>query len=137
MIKIGRGSSKAGKTSGSGAKYTYTKAVIEPGKPTKYAVEIFDYNYREAREHVKRWGNGEFQFTNLSISDDSPIMSTRTFKGVQSKINTERAEIDLDEEFGVLSKDEAQQRRVALNAVQKTLNDSYEVKEYLSRKKKR
>ena len=66
--------------------------------------------------------------SNLYWSDDNPVMSTQALKGVQGLINSEKRNIDLDVEFGILTPENAHIRRLALNAVQRTLNKQYNSK---------
>lgn len=70
-----------------GKAYTYEKPLIAAGKATKYSDQIFSVLYREAREHVKRYGNERFQFSRLQPNDDSPVVSIRALKGLQGTIN--------------------------------------------------
>ena len=120
------GRSSSGNRNTTPAEFKYDEPVLEPLKPTRYAREIFDENYREARQMAKRWGNEPFGLQNLYWNDEQLAMSKQALRGVQALINSEARNIDLDVEFGVLTPEEAEQRRVALNAVQRTLNRQWE-----------
>lgn len=122
----GRGNSGSRNNSSAPVEFKYAEPVLEPLKPTKYAKEIFDHNYREARQLVDRFGESQpFEMSNLYWTDDNPAMSKQALRGVQALINRERENIDLDVELGVFTQEKAQKHRAALNAVQKTLNKQY------------
>lgn len=120
------GRSSGGVRNTAPTEFKYDEPVLEPLKPTQYAREIFDNNYREARQMAKRWGNEPFGLQNLYWDEWQKTMSKQALRGVQALINSEAKNIDLDVEFGVLTPEEAQQRRIALNAVQRTLNRQWE-----------
>lgn len=121
----GRGNSGLRNSNPSAVEFKYDEPVLEPLKPTQYAREIFTQNYREARNLVKNWGDEPFEMRNLYWADDNPAMSKQALRGVQGLINSEKRNIDLDVDFGILTSEEAQKRRLALNAVQRTLNKQW------------
>ena len=99
------------------------KPVLEPGKPTKNSEDAFKYIYRNARKFAKEGDRidtiaGGFNYK----GDDTPVLSTQALKGIQSMINSERKDLKLDFELGVLSKSEVDVRHKALDIVQRTLN---------------
>lgn len=94
---------------------------IEAGKPTRYSQEVFNSNYREARQ-LAASENGEFSFSSLYSNDSDPVMKAPTLKGVQSLINSEKKNIGRSVDLGVITPQQATTRMRALSAVQKTLN---------------
>lgn len=96
-------------------------------KPTKYAEELFRYYYRISRDHVAG-GHEATAWSNFYVNDDSPSLTQRAARGVQTLIDKEKSTIRLDVELGVFSVDEGRQRLQALAMVQRTYNDA--VKRY-------
>ena len=96
-------------------------------KPTKYAEELFRHYYRISRDHVAG-GHEATAWSNFYVNDDSPSLTQRAARGVQTQIDKERANIRLDVQLGVYSVDEGRQRLQALAMVQRTFNDA--VKRY-------
>ena len=122
----GRGNSGLRNSNPAPVEFKYDEPVLEAGKPTRYSREIFTQNYREARNLAKAHEATEpFGMRNLYWSDDNPLMSKQALKGVQKLINDEKRNIDIDVDFGILTPEDAQKRRLALNAVQRTLNEQW------------
>ena len=120
------GGRSSGGSRNTSTEFQYEEPALEAGKPTRYAREIFDKNYAKARNLAKEWGTEQpFAMSNLYWSDYQEVMKTQTLKGVQSLINSEKENIKLDIEFGVLSPEDARRHMAALNAVQKTLNEQW------------
>ena len=122
----GRGNSGLRNNSTAPVEFKYDEPMLEPLKPTQYAREIFTQNYREARNLARSHEATEpFGMSNLYWSDDNPLMSKQALRGVQELINAEKRNIDIDVDFGILTSEDAQKRRLALNAVQRTLNKQW------------
>lgn len=122
----GRGNSGLRNNNSTPVEFKYDESVLEPLKPTQYAREIFTQNYREAKNLVKTHEATEpFGMPSLYWSDDNPLMSKQVLRGVQELINAEKRNIDIEVDFGILTPEDAQKRRLALNAVQRTLNKQW------------
>ena len=130
---MGRGTSKAGGNTGGSTKWfntvtskdiEYDEPVLKAGKASLYSRQIFDRNYRDAKTLAKQRGDDltMFEMGDLYWKDDQPTISKVALKGVQSLINTEKDSIRIDLKLGVIDDNTAKIEKIALNAVQRTLN---------------
>lgn len=101
--------------------------IQEANNPTKYSEEIFEKNYSQARVFVKQYKQFN-NLTNFALSslywddENQKTISMRDLKGVQRKINAEKRSIDWDLRHDIITEERAKELKIALNAVQKTLN---------------
>ena len=107
-------------------------ALKQGQRVTNRAVELFDRTYTEARSNVefyKRFddfGDKLLQPIFVDIEKGESYPSLFTLKGIQAKINSERRNIEMALKLNVITNDKAEQKRKALNAVQRGLNRFYE-----------
>lgn len=98
---------------------------LEPGKPTKVSDEAFKYIFRNAKK-LARDGRTDVDMIAGGFNykgDDTPVLSLQALRGIQARINSQKSEIQLDVELGVISKEEGKMEMQALEIVQRTLND--------------
>lgn len=101
------------------------KPALEPAKPTKNAEDAFNYIYRNARKLAAQEDADKIDMIAGGFNykgDETPVLSEQALRGIQSKINSERKDLELDLELGVLSREDVQVRSKALDIVQRTLN---------------
>lgn len=99
-------------------------------KITQRAEDDFRATYKEAREHaennLKNSRDLEFSMQNFYQSEDAPVHSLITLKGIQAKINSTRNNVTMSAKLGVIDAKTATIRHAALNALQRALNKEYD-----------
>lgn len=95
---------------------------------TKVGKAAFEKTYTEARGWVRdRHITEEDQLTVRVDFGENSHASLNTLRGIQALIKSERKNIERSVELGVTDKKKAEAKRVALNAVQRGLNLTYEI----------
>ena len=124
-----------GRSSGSGLRAadrfsTLPSSSINPLAPTKRATEIFDREYTQlrllARDLISRGEYDVAGYSTLHHDDEEEPFSRRMLQGMQSKINSEWRNLEMDEKLGVLTADRLRERRYALIMLQRMLNRYYD-----------
>lgn len=133
--KSGNNKSSKNKIGGgdSGFKYEDIPSGLEPNnqtRVTKRAREQFEKAYTSARVMVKsdrEYGHSSDRNIEEPFYEDRhSLPSLNSIRSVQALINSEKKSIDTSEKLGIISKEKAQQKREALNAVQRGLNRRYD-----------
>lgn len=102
---------------------------INPLAPTKRATEVFDREYTAlrllARDSIARGEYNNAGYSTLHSDDEESAFSRRMLQGMQSKINSEWRNLELDEKLGVLTPERLRERRYALIMMQHMVNRYY------------
>lgn len=93
----------------------------------KKAERIFQDTYRECRMHAKRHGfeynqNGKPAGYGFVVAEEA--VSIRTLNDMQKYIDSERENIAVDEELGILEPDRLNILKYAIDMVQVTLDNT-------------
>lgn len=104
--------------------FSFDDAEIAAGTPAKYSRQLFDENFAEARSIVRHNPEQDnFALASFYGNEWQQVASPNALRGIQSLINRERENINFDVRHGIRSASDGLSRLIALNAVQKTLNN--------------
>lgn len=125
----GRGGPSKG--SGGGSVIVEGQPGLQPTnntRVTKVGKAAFQDAYTEARKWIRdRNLTEDDKLTVRPESGDGKIMSLNSLRGIQALINSERKNVDRSLKLGVFDKKKAASNKMALNAVQRGLNQTYEI----------
>lgn len=90
------------------------------------ADKIFEDTYRACRLHAKAWGkeyNPDGSAVGFSGLITEDVTSRRTWNAIQKRIDSERKNLELDKQFGMMEQFSLDRLEYALDMVQSTLNN--------------
>lgn len=95
------------------------------------AERIFTKTYIKCRAHIKRFGYEENVGLNRMSYEENETFSKRTYNAVKRLLDKERKQVELSRRLGALSEDKICFIEQALNMLEVTLNNTYNMKEYI------